>query len=173
MIQPTSSPYCQGKEQYLSIILERKPPQHWKLHELDSLKSWNEMLTRHLANLSSRFRRTISIWSCSLGRSIIPATFDLQRLPNDEIDSSGLCLMTSNSHLDTSISALKANWVKNSWATSSQVWSLEGSTKANHLWVAPLSDMGKRATNCASSIPCALMTVLYSLKWILGQPISL
>ncbi|CBI33383.3 unnamed protein product, partial [Vitis vinifera] len=33
----------------------------------------------------------------SLGRSIIPTTFVLQRLTNDEIDSSDLCLVASNS----------------------------------------------------------------------------
>ena len=91
------------------------------------LRSWNGMSTKRLTNLSCRFWRTISIWSCSLGRSIIPATFALQRLTEEEIDSSGLCLVASNSSLDTSMSALKMNWVRNSWATSSQVQTLEGS----------------------------------------------
>ena len=89
------------------------------------LRSWNGMPTRHLANLACRFRRTVSIWSCSLGWSIIPATFALRQLTKEKIDSSGLCPMAANSRLDTSMSALKVNWVKNSWATSSHVRNLK------------------------------------------------
>ena len=137
------------------------------------LRSWNGMPTRRLANLGCRFRRTISIWSCSLGQSIMLATLAFQWLTNEEIDSSDLFLVASNSRLETSMSVLKANWIRNSWDTSSQVRTFEGSTEANHLWPTPLSNIGKMATNCASSILCALMTVLYSLKRILGQPIPL
>ena len=137
------------------------------------LRSWNGMPTRRWESLGCRSQRTISIWSCSLGRSIILATFALQRLTKEEIGSFGLCLVASYSCLDTLMSALKANRVRNSWATSSEVRSLKGSIEANHLWVGPLSNMGKRVTNYASSISYALMTVLYSLKWIWGQPIPL
>ena len=61
------------------------------------------MPTRRLENLGCRFGRTISIWSWFLGGSIILATFALQQLTKEEIDLSGLCLVVSNSRLDTSM----------------------------------------------------------------------
>ena len=124
------------------------------------LRLWNGMPMRRLANLDYRLWRTISIWSCSLGRSTILTTFALQQLTKEEMDLSDLCLVAFNSHMDISISTLEANWVRNSWARFSQERSLEGSTEANHLCDAPLSDMEKRAINCASSNPYALMTML-------------
>ena len=64
--------------------------------------------------------------------------------------------MAYNSRLDTSILALEANRVKNSWVTSSYVRSLKGSIDANNHCATPLSDIGNITTNCVPSNLCAL-----------------
>ena len=62
-------------------------------------------------------------------------------------DSSGLCLKASNSLLETSMTILNANCLKNSWAKSSQVLRRDTSTEANQRCAAPLRDIGKSITN--------------------------
>ena len=85
--------------------------------------------------------------------------------------SLGLYLKASNSLRETSMTVLNANCHRNSWAKSSHVWRCDTSKEANQHWAAPLKDMGNNIIIWASSKLWALITVLYSLKWMWGHPI--
>ena len=126
-----------------------------------------------LANLGCKLLKIILIWSCSEGWSTICAIFSLHREINEVTDSFNPYLKAFSSLLETSMTMLNANCLKNSSAKSSQVLRHETSKEANQRYAAPLKDMGKSIINWASSNPWALITVLYSIKWILGQSMLL
>ena len=102
---------------------------------------------------------------------MISTIFPRQREMNDETDSSVLYLRASSSLLDTSTTVLNENCHRNSWAKSSHVRRLENSRDANRRWAAPLRDRGKIVIIWGSSSPWALITVLYSRRWMRGQSI--
>ena len=126
-----------------------------------------------LANLGCKLLKITLIWSLSEGRSIIWVIFSLHREINKVTDFSGPYLKTSNSLLEMSMTTLNANCLKNSWVKSSQFLRCEASKEANQRYATPLNDMGKNMIKWASSKPWALITLLYSLKWILGQPMPI
>ena len=77
----------------------------------------------------------------------------------------------SNSLHEISMTVLNANCHRNSSAKSSHVQRRDTSKEANQRWVAPLKDKGNSIIIWASSKSWALITVLYSLKWMWGHPI--
>ena len=74
-------------------------------------------------------------------------------------------------HLWESMTVFNAKCRRNSWAKSSHVRRRGTSKEANQRWAAPLKDMGNIIIIWALSTPWALITLLYSLKWIRGHPI--
>ena len=126
-----------------------------------------------LANRGCELLKIMLIWSLLDDLSIIWAIFSLQWEMNDVIVSSSLCLKAFNSLRETSMTVLNANWHRNSWAKSSHVRWHDTSKEANQCRAAPLKDMGNSIIIWASSTPWALITVLYSLKWMRGHPIPI
>ena len=124
-----------------------------------------------LVNQSCKLLIIMLIWSLSYDLSMIWAIFSLQQEMNDVTVSSSLCLKASNSLHETSMTVLNANRRRNFWAKSSHVRRCDTSKEANQRWVIPLKDMGNNVIIWASSKSWALITILYSLKWMWGHPI--
>ena len=104
------------------------------------------------------------------GLSTIFTIFPHQQEMKEKMDSSNLCLKASSSFLDKSMTILNENCCKNSWVKSSHVLRREDSKDANQHWAAPLRDNENKVIIYDSSSSWALITILYSLKWMWGQP---